>query len=281
MIRFGSAGNPEDFYQKGFKNSEEMPKYLAQMGLDAYEYECSRGVRVSEQKANKIRQESKKYNISLSVHAPYYISLSTQEPEKQEKTVGYILDTMKVAKQMGASKIVVHAGALLGLEREFAVKSACQLLKKAMERADKIGLGEIRICPETMGKINQLGDSKEIIQMCQVDNRFFPTIDFGHLYCRSLGKLISKKDWKEELKQYLKVLGYDRMKHFHAHFSKMEYTKGGEKRHVTFANKECGPDFSVIAEVLKELELEPSILCESAGTQSIDAKEMKQIYYGK
>lgn len=276
---FGVAANPDDFYAKNYKASEQMPKYLSEIGLDAYEYQCSRGVRISDQKAKKIKEEALNYNILLSVHAPYYISLSTQDEDKKVKTIKYITDTMQVAKKMGATRIVVHAGALLGLDRGYAVESACKLLKRAYRTADELGIGDITICPETMGKINQLGNSDEIIQMCMVDERLIPTIDFGHLYCRSLGKLNSIKEWEKELNKYVNRLGYDRMKNFHSHFSKMEYTlTGGEKKHVTFEQKECGPHFEHVLEVLNKLKLEPRILCESAGTQSFDALEMKRLY---
>lgn len=280
MIRFGSAGNPQDFYDKGYKVSEEMPQYLANtFRLNAYEYQCSRGVRISKQKAIRLKEESEKYSVKLSVHAPYYISLSTQEEQKKVNTIRYITDTLEAANTMGADRIVVHAGALLNLDREYAVKSACSLLKRAITEADKLGLGHISICPETMGKLNQLGDSKEIVQMCKIDKRLLPTIDFGHLYCRSLGQLNTKQAWKQELQYYIDELGYERMKHFHSHFSKMVYTPhGGEKNHVTFENTDCGPDFKPLAIVFKELKLEPRIICESAGTQSIDANIMKTIY---
>ena len=278
MIQFGVAGNPQDFYDKGNKVSEQMPQYLSDFGLDLYEYQCSRGVRISDEKAKNLKKQSRKYGITLSVHAPYYISLSTQEEEKKKSTIKYITDTMIATQKMGADRIVVHAGALLGLDRNYAVSSACQLLKLALDTADSMGLGEITICPETMGKINQLGNSREIIQMCQIDERLIPTIDFGHLYCRSLGKLITKQDWLEELSQYIDKLGYERMKYFHSHFSKMIYTTGGEKCHVTFENQESGPDFNIILDVLNTLQLEPRIICESAGTQSIDAKIMKNSY---
>jgi len=275
-MKFGPAGNAESFYAAGYKNSEEMPKYLSEIGLDAYEYQCSRGVKVSDEKAAKIKEEAKKYNICLSVHSPYYISLSTQEEAKQISTIKYITDSMSAAKNMGATRVVVHAGALLGLEREYAVESACNLLKRALDEADKLGLGDITICPETMGKINQLGDSKEIIKMCKIDERLIPTIDFGHLYCRHLGALKTCEDFEKELQMYIDELGYERMKHFHSHMSQMEYTvNGGEKNHVTFADEGFGPDYKEVIKAIKKLKLEPTIICESAGTQAIDAKEMK------
>ena len=39
----------------------------------------------------------------------------------------------------------------------------------------------IALCPETMGKINQLGSLEEVMTLCRVDERILPTIDFGHL----------------------------------------------------------------------------------------------------
>lgn len=279
MIKFGTGGNPNDFYDKKYKASEQMPKYLNEMGLDAYEYECSRGVRISDKKAEEIKNQAIKYNISLSVHSPYYISLSTQEEEKKIKSIKYIIDTMIAAKKMGATKIVVHAGSVMNLDREFAVKSACLLLERAYMEAENVGVSDIIICPETMGKINQLGNTKEIVEMCLVNDSFLPTIDFGHLYSRELGRLNSEYEWEKELSFYIEKLGYERMKHFHAHFSKMEYTlNGGEKRHVTFDDEDYGPDFMPVAKVLKKLKLEPVIICESAGTQSFDALKMKEIY---
>ena len=275
-MKFGPAGNDEAFYASGYKNSEDMPKYLSEMGLDAYEYQCSRGVKVSDEKAKKIKEAAEKYNISLSVHSPYYISLSTQEEAKQISTIKYITDSMLAAKKMGATRVVVHAGALLGLDRAYAVESACKLLKRALDEADKLGLGDIVLCPETMGKINQLGDSREIIQMCKVDERLIPTIDFGHLYCRHIGALKTCEDFERELKMYIDELGYERMKHFHSHMSKMEYTEaGGEKCHVTFKDEGFGPDYKEVIKAIKNLKLEPTIICESAGTQSIDSKIMK------
>lgn len=279
MIKFGTGGNPNDFYDKKYKASEQMPKYLNEMGLDAYEYECSRGVRISDKKAEEIKNQAIKYNISLSVHSPYYISLSTQEEEKKIKSIKYIIDTMIAAKKMGATKIVVHAGSVMNLDREFAVKSACLLLERAYMEAENVGVSDIIICPETMGKINQLGNTKEIVEMCLVNDSFLPTIDFGHLYSRELGRLNNEYEWEKELSFYIEKLGYERMKHFHAHFSKMEYTlNGGEKRHVTFDDEGYGPDFMPVAKVLKKLKLEPVIICESAGTQSFDALKMKEIY---
>lgn len=279
MIKFGPAGNGEDFYNKGYKNSEDMPKYLNSMGLSAYEYQCSRGVKVSDEKCEKLKRAALESNIDISVHSPYYISLSTQEEEKKLSTIKYIIDTMVVAKKMGAKRIVVHSGSLLGLDRKYAVESSKILLKRVLDEADRLGLGDIHICPETMGKINQLGTSEEVIDMCKIDDRLIPTVDFGHIYCRSLGKISTEEEFEKQLRMYIEELGYERFKNFHSHFSKMIYTEnGGEKEHVRFKDEQYGPDFKIVAKVLKKLNLEPVIICESAGTQCEDSLIMKEIY---
>lgn len=278
MIRFGPGGNDSLFYSEGNKESTQMPSFLSRKGLNAYEYQCNRGVRISEAKAKIMCVEAKKYDINISVHAPYYISLSSQEEEKRINSIKYITDSMNAVKLMGGNRVVVHAGSVMDMERSFAVKTAIETLKRAVAKADELGLGDIHICPETMGKINQLGNEKEIIEMCKIDARLFPTIDFGHLHCRNLGSLNEEKDFRDLLNMFISELGYERMKHFHAHFSKMEFTQGGEKRHVTFEDEGYGPHFENLAGVLKELKLEPNIICESKDTMTIDAMKMKEIY---
>ena len=73
-------------------------------------------------------------------------------------------------------------------------------------------------------------------------------------------------------------LGDERAVNFHAHFSRIEYTTGGEKRHLTFADAVFGPPFEPLMELLFQRRLAPVIVCESAGTQAEDAAVMKRYY---
>ena len=203
MIRFGPGGNDSLFYSEGNKESTQMPSFLDKKGLSAYEYQCNRGVRISETKAKLMCEEAKKYDIDISVHAPYYISLSSQEEEKRINSIKYITDSMNAVKLMGGNRVVVHAGSVMDMERSFAASAAIETLKRAVDKADELGLGDIHICPETMGKINQLGNEREIIEMCKIDDRLFPTIDFGHLHCRNLGSLNEEKDFRDLLNMFI------------------------------------------------------------------------------
>ena len=118
---FGPAGNSEEFYEQGHKSSLESPEWLSGLGLDAYEYSLSKGVKISDDSAEVLGQNARKYNIALSIHAPYYISISSQEEEKREKSVDYILKTMRKAKIMGADRIVVHSGSCAKITRTYAM----------------------------------------------------------------------------------------------------------------------------------------------------------------
>jgi endonuclease IV len=143
---------------------------------------------------------------------------------------------------------------------------------------DEAGFAEITLCPETMGKIGQLGTLEEVLALCGVDRRITPCIDFGHLNARTLGGIRSKADYAAILDRIGEALGDARARQFHVHFSRIEYSKGGEKRHWTFAETQFGPEPQPLMELLAERGLAPVIICESAGTQAEDAKTMKRFF---
>jgi len=279
MIKFGPGGNSLSFYNEGHKSTLDAPKWLNEKGLELYEYECGQGVRISEETSLKFGEEAKKYGIEVSVHAPYFISLASEEEAKRKNSINYILQTLRVAKAMGGKKIVVHPGSCSKRDREEAFLLACETMMEAVKAAKENGFTDMLICPETMGKINQIGTVDEIIRMCKLDDMLVPTIDFGHINAREMGSLKSEDDYEEIIKKMIDELGFDKVKNFHVHFSKIEYTKGGEKRHLTFDDDVYGPDFTPLAKVLKKYKLEPTIICESDGTMAEDALCMKEIYY--
>ena len=278
MVYFGPSGNSESFYSEGYKSSLQMPKWLKEKGLDAYEYQCSKGVKITKPTAEKLGIEARENGIKLSIHAPYYINLATDDEEKREKSVKYITDTLAAADFMGADRIVVHSGACAKMDRRVAMEYAKKTLKIALERSKESGFSHIHICPETMGKINQLGDLDEVIELCRLDDYLLPTIDFGHLNARGLGSLKEYSDYLEIFDKIENGLGRDRLNFFHSHFSRIEFTQGGEKKHHTLADTMYGPEFLPVAEIIYKKNLSPTIICESNGTMAEDALEMKNMY---
>ena len=275
---FGPAGNSDSFAKMGYKSSLQVPEYLVKMGLDCFEYQCGRGVNIGEEKAVQLGKLANESNISLSLHAPYYISMSSIEEEKRLNSVNYILASAKAVKAMGGNRIVVHTGSCGKISREKAFELAIDTMKIALNTLDNEGLGDVHICPETMGKVNQLGTLNEVMELCKIDERLIPCIDFGHLNARDLGIIKGIDDYDSILNIIRNELGTDRFKNFHSHFSKIEYTTGGEKKHLTFEDNVFGPDYKPLMELVYKYSLTPRFICESAGTQAEDAKAMKDYY---
>lgn len=277
--KFGPAGNSDSFYQEGFSASVDMPKWLAARDLDAFEYSFGRGIRLGTEGAKAIRAEAEKYGIQLSVHMPYFINLATEEDEKKVKNIGYFVDSLKVAEALGAKRAVFHPGSASGGDRGAILQRAKVFFKEIIATLDDMKLMNVTLCAETMGKINQLGSLEEVIELCNVDERVWPTIDFGHLHCRGLGAINSKEDYADILDRLENGIGTERAKTMHVHFSRIEYTKGGEKMHHTFADVQYGPEFTPLAELIAERGYEPVFICESKGTMAEDAKSMKDMYF--
>jgi len=255
-----------------------MPAWLKNMGLSAYEYQCSKGVKISPKMAEQLGTQAHANDIFLSIHAPYYINMASIEHEKRDNSKRYILKTMQAASWMKAKRIVVHVGSCSKVSREWALDTAVKVMKEVIAEADDMGFENIIICPEVLGKINQLGSLEEILEICKVDERLIPTIDFGHLHARGMGNLNSVEDFEDVIDAIEKALGYDRIKTLHCHFSRVEFTEGGEKKHWTFDDTEYGPEFEPLAEVIFKRNMEPVIICESRNNMAEDAARLKQIY---
>lgn len=276
QIRFGPAGNSESFYAQGHKSTLEQFPWLADMGLTAYEYSFGHGVRITEKTARAVGECAAQYDIALSIHAPYYVNLATQEEEKRQNSVRFLLESARAADWMGADRVVFHPG-VAGTDREAAFQRICEALPLALEALAENGLEHITLCPETMGKISQIGDLDETIAFCKQYPQLTPCIDFGHLQARTLGELQGRTGFIHIL-DALQTLGDARASRFHVHFSRIEFTKAGEKKHWTYADRQFGPDFEPLAALLVERQLCPRIICESKGTMAEDAVIFRDIY---
>ena len=273
---FGPAGNADSF---PYKSSVDAPKWIAAQGLDVYEYQCGKGVNVREETAQKLGAAAREAGIALSLHAPYFINLANPNPESLQKTIGYIVSACEAAEWMGARRVVIHSGALMKRTRREAMEIAIPSLKAVITACDEAGYGHIALCPETMGKINQLGDLDEVLELCTLDERLIPTVDFGHLYARTLGELEGHEACVKMLDRIQEVLGEDRARTFHSHFSKIQFTpNGGEKMHLTFQQEDFGPDPAPLMAEVARRNWSPTFICESAGTQAEDALTMKRMY---
>ena len=210
------------------------------------------------------------------MHTPYYISLSGVEEEKRLKSLSYIEKSLHAAELLGADTIVIHSGSASKITREEAMALAKDTLYR---NAEAVGDTPVRMGLETMGKLNQLGTLDEVIELCKVSPKYHPVVDFGHLNARNIGGYFTDADsYRRIFCTIAEGLGDEYAYNLHCHFSKIEYTSAGEKKHLTFADSTFGPYFEPLAEAIVRENVSPRIICESDGTQPQDALFMKQAF---
>ena len=274
--KFGPGGNSEAFRWAGFSSTVDAPAWLSQIGLDAYEYEAGNGLSAGPSILREIGRRATASGIKMSYHTPYFISLSGVVEEKRLRSIDYIKQSIEAARLLGAGTIVVHCGSCAKISRDEAMRLASDTLARTAATVDTYG---IKIGLETMGKINQLGTLDEVLELCRIDSCFVPVVDFGHLNARDLGGVFKMSD--DYLRVFDKIssrMGADISENLHCHFSKIEYTTSGEKKHLTFEDNVFGPDYEPFVEAIVKGNLSPTVICESAGTQSDDALLMKKLY---
>ena len=277
--KFGPGGNSDAFRVAGLKSTLDAPAWVKSIGLDAYEYEAGNGLSASSAMLAEIGKVAKANGIKMSYHTPYFISLSGVVEEKRLNSIRYIRESLDAAKLLGADTIVVHSGSASKITRDEAMRLATDTLVKTLESVDTYG---IKIGLETMGKINQLGTLDEVIELCKIDSALVPVVDFGHLNARDLGGVfVTADDYLRVFDKIAKSLGADIAQDLHCHFSKIEWTSSGEKRHLTFEDLIYGPDYIPLVDAIASHGLSPTLICESAGTQSDDALAMKKYYMEK
>ncbi len=273
---FGPGGNAQAFYDAGGKSTKQAPSWVKSLGLNAYEYEAGKGINAGDAALRDIGEAARAAEVYMSFHAPYFISLSGTKAETRLNSIGYIEQSARAAELLGADIIVIHCGSCAKISRQEALKLAADTLYRTLET---VAYPQVRFGIETMGKKNQLGTLDEVIELCKMDRRLVPVVDFGHLNARECGGVFRTPD------DYFRVfnvigekLGDEVARNLHCHFSKIEWTDAGEKRHLTFADDVYGPDFEPLTAVIAHEKLTPTIICESAGTQAHDALAIMQAY---
>ena len=274
---FGPGGNGDWFYKEGGKSTLQAPGWVAAKGLDAFEYEAGNGIAGSEATLRAIGEKAREHHVRMSFHTPYFISLSGVEEEKRLKSVDYIQKSLWAADLLGADTIVIHSGSAAKITREEAMRLSCDTLAKVAEAVGDAPCAALGI--ETMGKVNQLGTLAEVLEQCKVAPIYAPVVDFGHLNARERGGAFPDADsYRRVFDTVANTLGDRFAQNLHCHFSKIEYTDAGEKKHLTFADDLFGPAFEPLAEAIVREGVAPRVICESAGTQAEDALWMKQTY---
>ncbi|MEG3225578.1 MAG: endonuclease IV [Methanobacteriales archaeon Met13] len=251
-----------------------VPFYLKDIGLDAYEYQATYGVRINKQNALRLGGNALNNNIKVSMHAPYYVNLSSPKEDVLERSVDRLVQAARASEWMGAYRTVFHPGYYTKQKPEKALKTCKNTITGLLEKLNSLGVREYNFAPETTGKKSQLGSLDEIIGICQSFDHFEPTVDFAHIHARNQGCIKSKEDYHRIFEKLEDGLG---LKSLHSHFTSIEYTDAGEKKHHVLAEKEYGPPLEPLLEAIVECGWEVTIICETPYLEK-DALVMKDVY---
>jgi deoxyribonuclease-4 len=273
--RFGPAGVPPMFRLMGAK-MPDVPKLLHEEGLDAFEYQAVQWGQKPQMKqadAENLGAEARKNDVRLSMHGSYFVNLSGKK-DVVEASKRRLIACATAADWMGAYVMVFHTGFYGRFEKDFAFKTCLDALKEVSAEMRSLGL-RVKLGPETMGRKFQVGTIDEILTICQEVEGTQLVIDWGHLHALHQGTLKKTEDFRAIAEKVEQKLGTEALKSMHCHFSKIEFTAQGEKRHHTLDEEKYGPDFRMLAEVIADFQLHPTMICESP-ILDIDARKMQE-----
>lgn len=277
MARFGPSGNSESYHQMGVKNTETAAAVTKKLGLDIYEYSFGHGVTMSSERARSIGEAFRREGLEISVHAPYFINFANTDPDMIVKSFGWVEKSAVKVLEMGGRRVVFHPATQGKFEREDAKRLMLDNIRRMADVMAEMP-DELMLCVETMGKVVQMGTVAEVCEICNLSDRIYPCVDFGHVNAREQGILRTKKDF-EAIFQYLDDhIDAHKVDNMHIHFSKIAYSQKGEIRHLNFDDTFYGPDYHPLVEVLHERGSNAYCICESAGNQAEDARAMKDYY---
>lgn len=269
-VRFGPAGRPIGYKGK----TTEVCDYIKEIGLEAFEYQATYGVKISKQSALELKDNAKKNDVLVSMHAPYYINLCSQKEETIKNSITRLVQSARAGNWLDSYRIVFHTGFYTKYSPEEAMKKTKGTISELLEKVESEGIKNYTFAPETTGKKSQLGSLDEIIDICQTFDNFAPTVDFAHMHARSGGTIKSKDDYAKIFDKIENELG---TKTLHSHFTKIEYTDKGERRHHVLEDENYGPPLNPLLELVSENDFNVTFICETP-LLDVDSREMKKEY---
>lgn len=235
MLRFAVAGSPlstpgSGGTLKGLVRAHEL-------GIRAMELEWVQSVPKNPAHMAEIRRVAEELDITLTVHAPYFINLNTREPEKLAASKVRILAALRMAQLAGATSVCVHAAFNQGAAPADVLARVMDATHE-MLRTKSSDFPDVNLAYETMGKHTQFGTLDEVLAVSR-EFELYPCVDFAHLHARANGALNSAAEWDALLDTYAAALGPRSLQRMHIHYSGIEYTDKGERRHLPFPDSDA------------------------------------------
>lgn len=231
----------------------------------------------------KIQEFKANTGVYLSLHSPMLVAIGSKKGNVRFMSTETIVSHLKILRSIQpnvTNRIVVHAANFSERTPEEVYEVQRKTLWSLWFKLKDAGLLDSSlICLENLGKISQVGEVADICKLCNLTDNFIPCIDFGHLHGRTLGKFLNtKEEFESVFQQLYATLPTWKVNCMHIHFSKLEYTNKGEKRHVPFSVREAGPKPALFLRSLPDRpDFNPVIVCESPNSY-VDGRRLQRNY---
>ncbi len=270
-LRFGTAGVP---HAAPRSSSVSGVQTIRDLGLDAMELAFVRGVRMGARTAEKVRDTAQRLDVVLTVHAPYYINLLSDEPDKRDASIQRILDAARVGAQAGAFSVTFHPGVYGSRSPEQAYQEVASILKDLVARLREEGV-RVDIRPETQGKPVQFGSLEEVLRLAAEIPGVKPCVDFAHLHARSGGGWNDPEAFHRVFDRMEAELGREALQDVHLHISGIAYTEKGERHHLDLPDSDFA--YREWIQVLVERDIQGVVVVESPNLEG-DALLLQRLY---
>lgn len=265
---FGTAGVP---ISSRARDTASGILRIKELGLGCMEIEFVRGVKMGESTAKEVRKVAEKEKVALSVHAPYFINLNSNE--KAAASAQRIKDSARIGALCGARDIVFHAAYYQKNSKERVYQIVKKQLEEILEWLDAQKI-DVFLRPETTGRKTQFGTLEEIIKLSSELENVLPCVDFSHIHARTR-MYNSYEEFSEILAEIEGGLGRGALKKMQVHVSGIEYGHAGEKKHLGL--RESDFKYKELLKAFREFKADGAVICESPNLEE-DAMLLQEEY---
>ena len=297
MVRFGVAGFPLAYLdnKENKKDRRRIFRWVAGLGLDAVELQMTYGPRTKPETCREYNELARDAGVRISVHAAYYIVLTSSEKEKIKRSIDTLLKTFELAEVLGAEEVILHPGPLYSGTEGAAFE---RFVENCSVFLNSLGESKIGLFVETAGKLGQLGSFDDILSLSTELNGVHPCIDFGHVHARTLGSLESESAIMSLCDRVELFLVENASKRIHFHYTPIHFGPKGEIQHRAVDDKypikpqqDLFGEFAVgetsldgmyhprpqhVAKAISTIGADFTIISETHNSQEIGALELKK-----
>jgi deoxyribonuclease IV len=257
MLRFAVAGTPLSTPKPG--GTVKGLEHAHTLGITAMEIEWVQAVPKNEERMEEIRSTAEKLGMTLTIHAPYYVNLNAQDKAKLKASIKRVTDALHMGELAGARSVCVHPAFNLGMEPQEVYDNVRWATEEILDEHRRLGLS-INLAYETMGKPTQFGTLEEVLTLSK-EFGIYPCVDPAHMHARTNGEWNSEKEFNAMFDLYEKYLGKKALKNVHFHYSGIQYTEKGERKHLSLTKSDA--KWKDFLKVLKKRKIEGTVVCES------------------